>query len=190
MFGILSELIRYVIFMYLVLLMAYAQRDNNVFYNNQFVASHGFNSEDVEDIVTTPPEVLDFMEEVIENGIYYVDEDSEGFFSEGRGYFLQEPRLRQLRILPEDCKAPKIFNGAVRCVLKLDRGRRSAELDTADYGEGWSNYSAALNMTAWMFSHEESHATNRGDHDKCYCSLLATTDMQSFWFGFSLGLHT
>ena len=163
MFGILSELIRYVIFMYLVLLMAYAQRDNNIFYNNQFVANHGFNSEDVEDIVTTPPEVLDFMEEVIENGIYYVDEDSEGFFSEGRGYFLQEPRLRQFRMLPKYCKTPKVFHVAVRCVLKLDRGRRSAELDTADYGEGWSNYSAALNMTAWMFSHDESHATNRGN---------------------------
>ena len=65
MHKILSELIRYVIFMYLVLLMAYAQRDNNIFYNNQFVASHGFNLEDATDLVTTPPDVLDFMEEVI-----------------------------------------------------------------------------------------------------------------------------
>ena len=168
MHKILSELIRYVIFMYLVLLMAYAQRDNNIFYNNQFVASHGFNLEDANDLVTTPPEVFDFVKEVIENDLYDADEDNEGFFSEGRGYFLQEPRLRQFRMLPKYCKTPKVFNGTVKCFLKLDRGRRSAELDTADYGEGWSNYSAALNMTAWMFSRDQSHATNRGDHNSCF----------------------
>ena len=81
MHKILSELIRYVIFMYLVLLMAYAQRDNNVFYNNQLVANHGFNLGDANDLVTTPPQVLDFMEEMIENGLYDADEDNERFFS-------------------------------------------------------------------------------------------------------------
>ena len=176
MFGILSELIRYVIFMYLVLLMAYAQRDNNVFYNNQFVANHGFNSEDVEDMVSTPLEILDFMEEVIENGLYDADEDSEGFFSEGRGYFLQEPRLRQFRMVPTSCEAADALQGTVRCVQKLNRGNKlEARLETGDYDEDWSSYTQT-NMTAWLFDHSKFYASHRGKISAIFGIIMSLTD--------------
>ena len=162
MFNILSELVRYIIFMYLILLMAYARRDKFVYYNNKFVANHNLTRVVTTRFVKTPPDVCIFLEQTITRGLYDADPDSDGFFDEGHAYFVQEPRLRQFRMLPASCMAPTVFRGSLKCVEKLGRGGRGAELDTADYGESWNRHDLSLNMTEWIYERGEFYTNYRG----------------------------
>ena len=165
MFTILSELIRYAVFMYLVLLMAYARRDNNIFYNNQFMKHHNLTTVDATYFVKTPLNMLDFIEKLIENGLY--DNDTDGFFNEGHAFFVQEPRLRQFRVVPTLCEAPKIFGGAVRCIEKLG----PANLDTMSYGLGWSTDNTSQFMGEWVFEHAHEYHAYKGSA----CILVKST---------------
>ena len=166
-FRILSELVRYIIFIYLILLMAYARRSKFVYYNNRFVKTHGMTSANAADSVTTPPDVYDYLEDVIENGLYAVDvtnDNIKGFFNEERAFFLQEPRLRQFRMKPKSCKAPKVARDTVRCVQKLGHGdSRSGSLETGSFGEAWSEHVTPLNMTEWSYNFDDLFADYRGN---------------------------
>ena len=156
MFALLSELIRYAIFIYLVLLMAYARRDNQIFYNNDFVKRHGLTSDNASDAVSTPPDVIDYVEELIDDGLYADDVD--GFFNEQRAYFVQEPRLRQFRVMPMMCQTPKVLRGAVRCVEKLGRGN----LDTRNHGVEWGTTNASKLMGEWAFERSQDYPAYKG----------------------------
>ena len=157
MFTILSELIRYAVFMYLVLLMAYARWDHNIFYNNDFVKRHGLTTEDAADAVSTPPDVIDYVEELIDDGLYA--DNIDGFFNEERAYFLQVPRLRQFRVIPMTCKAPKVARDTVRCVQKL----RRSNLDTINHGVGWTAYNTSQLMREWAYERSHGYHEYKGD---------------------------
>ena len=166
MFRILSELVRYIVFIYLILLMAYARRDKHVYYNTRSVKAVGLTSADAAAAVSRPPDVYDYMLDVIASGLYASDMQNDvitGFFNEQRAYFLQEPRLRQFRMKPKSCEAPKVARDTVRCVQKLGHGNsRSGSLETGSFGEAWSEHVMSLNMTEWSYSFDDSFANYRG----------------------------
>ena len=56
---IIWEVVRYGIFMYLVSLLAFIQRDDNVFRLNNYVIGHGLAEDDID--VSQPPDVYDYL---------------------------------------------------------------------------------------------------------------------------------
>ena len=112
--------------------------------------------EDAADAVSTPPDVIDYVEELIDDGLYADDVD--GFFNEQRAYFVQEPRLRQFRVMPMMCQTPKILRGAVRCVEKLGR----ENLDTRNHGVEWGTTNASKLMGEWAFERSQDYPAYKG----------------------------
>ena len=116
MWGILKEILRFVFFVFLVLLLAYIQRDPNQFYTNRLMKTIGFEHENIESVVRTQADVWTFVSDVIDKGL--IDENSTNFFLNERGIFMSRPRLRQWRIKPGlSCRS---FVPTVDCKPRLD----------------------------------------------------------------------
>ena len=147
MHGIAWEIIRFLFFIYLVLLLAYSRVDSDVFYTKKYVQSFGINDDDAN--ISRQTEIYDFVQGLIDGDVYHYDRDTEGFFGDGRAIYLQEPRLRQFRTHDAHCTTPKLAKLSVRCIEKFTTDYNE---DVGRYREGWSPYHETLNMTEWTYN--------------------------------------
>ena len=130
MWAIVKEIARFIMFAFLVLLLAYIQRNPNQYFTNRFMKVIGFDEEYINSIVLKPPDVFDYVTDVIEKGV--IDANATNFFLNKRGVFITKPRLRQWRIKPnQTCLS---ITQRVRCKPRLET---RAYLDTRRYREGW-----------------------------------------------------
>lgn len=157
------EIVRHLMLMCLVFLLAYVQIDKHIFYNNRFVRMHGLNPHNAGNNVSKHTDIYDYLQMVIDNGLYHNDSSAEGFFNEKRAYFMQVPRVRQFRMNERRCKTPKAFSSMVKCIAKFTT--RAAQ-DVGAYGESWShNIQSPINTTAWMYNYNDTFAFYKGLFD-------------------------
>ena len=153
---IIWEVVRYGIFMYLVSLLAFIQRDDNVFRLNNYVIGHGLAEDDID--VSQPPDVYDYLADLIDDGLY--DPVVTRFFDEESAYFLIPPRLRQYRRQPLSfCVSPTQY---VRCIDKF-----SSHLeDRLSYSRGWRGYNTHDRFADWEYRYEENYPSHNSKSDE------------------------
>ena len=167
MFNIASEIIRYVVFIYLVVQVAYLQRSQNMFNNNVFMRKIGFDTEVAEE-VTSPLEIYDYIEGTLENGLY--DFDRSDFVGGQAAFFMQTPRMRQWRSRRTPCIGP-IPERKVHCIDKFDSIQTR---DTDAYGEAWIPISElnitedddTFRITPWTYNPNQNLGTYESKHSQ------------------------
>ena len=137
MYSLAAEILRFLVFMYFILLIVYGRRDRNVGLLNQYVYERGgFSSADI--AVTSPPDVYDFVQTLLDENLYSYDEDGNVLILE-TGYLFTALRLRQFRAHP-NATCDLSWAPGIRCSRKDD-------LDRNSYQPSWAGVDDSVNST-------------------------------------------
>ncbi|CAH2324536.1 polycystic kidney disease 1-like 2 [Pelobates cultripes] len=147
-FGLIREILAYLGFLWMLLLVAYGQRDPNSYYLNKHI-EHSFTS-DLEDVCSYKC-FFTWANTTLINNLYG---SYPGFVTDGNSKLVGTTRLRQLRVKRDSCPiVPALRN-------KIENCRSPYSLDTEDMGhyeENW-NVSSATNITetdtAWSYQNQ------------------------------------
>uniref|UniRef100_A0A8C8RBC5 Polycystic kidney disease protein 1-like 2 n=1 Tax=Pelusios castaneus TaxID=367368 RepID=A0A8C8RBC5_9SAUR len=144
-FALIREILAYLGFLWMLLLVAYGQRDPNSYYLNKHIESsftNGFQD------VYTYQDFFTWARTTLINKLYG---SYQGFITDGNSKLVGSARIRQVRVKGDTCPiAPKLRGSVQECHAPYSL---QAE-DTSDYGEHWNisafNNSSALN-SAWQY---------------------------------------
>ncbi|XP_028291886.1 polycystic kidney disease protein 1-like 2 [Gouania willdenowi] len=164
-FALFWEIITYLCFMWMLLLVAYGQRDPNAYFLNQHIrksfSGNTLNSLSISDVFTWANTSL------IDNlfGVY------PGFITDGNSKLVGNARLRQLRVQKNSCKISSYMNQLVSdCHAPYSWDTE----DTGFYEPGWhrivtdnstsssTNCSSSTSSSPWTYQTQEqlrSHPT-------------------------------
>ncbi|XP_026519500.1 polycystic kidney disease protein 1-like 2 [Terrapene carolina triunguis] len=152
-FALIREILAYLGFLWMLLLVAYGQRDPNSYYLNKHIESSftdGFRD------IYSYQDFFTWARTTLVNKLYG---SYQGFVTDGNSKLVGSARIRQVRVKGNTCPiAPKLQGSVQECHATYSP---QAE-DTSDYGEHW-NISAFDNSSdlssAW---HYQSQSKLRG----------------------------
>ncbi|XP_068117923.1 polycystin-1-like protein 2 [Hyperolius riggenbachi] len=155
-FALIREILAYLGFLWMLLLVAYGQRDPNSYYLNKHI-EHSFT--DGLGQVCSYQDFFTWANTTLINNLYG---SYAGFVTDGNSKLVGSARLRQLRVRKDSCPIASILRDTIndcRSPYTLDSE------DMEDYGERW-NSSASANDTeadfAWRYKSQSklrSHPT-------------------------------
>uniref|UniRef100_A0A4W3IMU0 Polycystin 1 like 2/pseudo n=1 Tax=Callorhinchus milii TaxID=7868 RepID=A0A4W3IMU0_CALMI len=136
-FGLIREILAYLGFLWMLLLVAYGQRDPNSYYLNKAIGnsfSHGFG-----DVLS----YSDFFKWANNTLISNLFGSYPGFVTDGNSNLVGSARIRQLRVKRSSCPVPaKLRNSMTECHTQYSLSNE----DLSDYGLHW-NTSASQNSS-------------------------------------------
>ncbi|KAK7938673.1 hypothetical protein WMY93_001999 [Mugilogobius chulae] len=127
-YALLTEILVYVCFMWMLLLVAYGERDPNAFYLNQHILS-SFSPD--QDQSLSLDQVFLWTRTTLLKGLYG---QYPGFITDGNSLLIGRARLRQVRVRGQSCRAPEELHFHQDCNLEFSWDWE----DTGDYGPGWT----------------------------------------------------
>ncbi|CAM2101117.1 unnamed protein product [Caretta caretta] len=137
-FALIREILAYLGFLWMLLLVAYGQRDPNSYYLNKHIESSftdGFRD------IYSYQDFFTWARTTLVNKLYG---SYQGFITDGNSKLVGSARIRQVRVKGNTCPiAPKLQGSVQECHATYSP---QAE-DTSDYGEHW-NISAFDNSSA------------------------------------------
>ncbi|XP_032626502.2 polycystin-1-like protein 2 [Chelonoidis abingdonii] len=144
-FALIREILAYLGFLWMLLLVAYGQRDPNSYYLNKHIESSftdGFRD------IYSYQDFFTWAKTTLVNKLYG---SYQGFITDGNSKLVGSARIRQVRVKGNTCPiAPKLQGSVQECHASYSP---QAE-DTSDYGEHW-NISAFDNSSelssAWQY---------------------------------------
>uniref|UniRef100_A0A8C3PDD2 Polycystin 1 like 2/pseudo n=1 Tax=Chrysemys picta bellii TaxID=8478 RepID=A0A8C3PDD2_CHRPI len=144
-FALIREILAYLGFLWMLLLVAYGQRDPNSYYLNKHIESSftdGFRD------IFSYQDFFTWARTTLVNKLYG---SYQGFITDGNSKLVGSARIRQVRVKGNTCPiAPKLQGSVQECHAMYSP---QAE-DTSDYGEHW-NISAFDNSSdlssAWQY---------------------------------------
>uniref|UniRef100_A0A8D0GTB2 Polycystin 1 like 2/pseudo n=1 Tax=Sphenodon punctatus TaxID=8508 RepID=A0A8D0GTB2_SPHPU len=152
-FALIREILAYLGFLWMLLLVAYGQRDPNSYYLNKHIESsftQGFQE------VFSYQDFFTWARSTLVNSLYG---SYQGFITDGNSKLVGSARIRQVRVKGDSCQiAPMLQLSVQECHAPYSFDTE----DTSDYGEHW-NVSAIDNSSelssAWQY---QSQSTLRG----------------------------
>nr|DBA16985.1 TPA: hypothetical protein GDO54_002506 [Pyxicephalus adspersus] len=144
-FALIREILAYLGFLWMLLLVAYGQRDPNSYYLNKHI---GDSFTDGIGAVFSYQDFFTWANTTLINNLYGT---YPGFVTDGNSKLVGSARLRQVRVKKDTCPVSSFLQSTIddcRAPYSLDRE------DIEHYGEGW-NSSAFTNATnadsAWYY---------------------------------------
>ncbi|XP_048825578.1 polycystic kidney disease protein 1-like 2 [Brienomyrus brachyistius] len=146
--GLIMEILAYLGFMWMLLLVAYGQRDPNAYFLNQHIQQSFANG--ISDMMSLNDVFMWTNTTLLSNlfGQY------PGFITDGNSMLVGNGRIRQVRVKRDSCPvSPSISSLAPDCQSLYSWDVE----DMGQYGPGWSQNSSAndtLNSSAWTYQSE------------------------------------
>uniref|UniRef100_K7F7G5 Polycystin 1 like 2/pseudo n=1 Tax=Pelodiscus sinensis TaxID=13735 RepID=K7F7G5_PELSI len=144
-FALIREILAYLGFLWMLLLVAYGQRDPNSYYLNKHIESSftdGFRD------IYTYQDFFTWARTTLVNKLYG---SYQGFITDGNSKLVGSARIRQVRVKGDTCLiAPKLQGSVHECHAPYSL---QAE-DTSDYGEHWniSGFDNSSDLSsAWQY---------------------------------------
>ncbi|XP_072309146.1 polycystin-1-like protein 2 [Eucyclogobius newberryi] len=127
-YALLTEILAYVCFMWMLLLLAYGQRDPNAFYLNRHILG---SFRPAEDQSLSLEQVFLWTQSTVLPSLYG---PYPGFITDGNSFLVGSARLRQLRVQGPSCRAPEAlhFHGDCNPTYSWDWE------DTGSYSPRWA----------------------------------------------------
>ncbi|XP_022098115.1 polycystic kidney disease protein 1-like 2 isoform X2 [Acanthaster planci] len=126
MFALLREIVGYFFFIWLVLIVAYSQRDRSSYYLTKHVRDVFFSSDEYHSISDFDG-FFEWADLTLLRGLYQGDDQTL--------FLISGVRLRQLRVRPELCHINRSVRGIIdRCTLSYSKDTE----DTGLYNNSWS----------------------------------------------------
>nr|XP_023646474.1 polycystic kidney disease protein 1-like 2 [Paramormyrops kingsleyae] len=144
-YGLIMEILAYLGFMWMLLLVAYGQRDPNAYFLNQHIQQSFTNG--TSDMMSLN-EVFMWTNTTLLSNLFG---QYPGFITDGNSKLVGNGRIRQVRVKRDSCPvSPSISSLVPDC-----QGLYSWDVeDMGQYGPGWSQNSSAsgtINSTAWTY---------------------------------------
>uniref|UniRef100_A0A8C3RV23 Polycystic kidney disease protein 1-like 2 n=2 Tax=Chelydra serpentina TaxID=8475 RepID=A0A8C3RV23_CHESE len=144
-FALIREILAYLGFLWMLLLVAYGQRDPNSYYLNKHIESSftdGFRD------IYSYQDFFTWARTTLVNKLYG---SYQGFITDGNSKLVGSARIRQVRVKGNTCPiAPKLQGSVQECHATYS----SQAEDTSDYGEHWniSTFDNSSDLSsAWQY---------------------------------------
>uniref|UniRef100_A0ABM5EUS9 Polycystin-1-like protein 2 n=1 Tax=Pogona vitticeps TaxID=103695 RepID=A0ABM5EUS9_9SAUR len=152
-FALIREILAYLGFLWMLLLVAYGQRDPNSYYLNKHI--EGSFTDGFQDVLSYQ-DFFKWARTTLVNNLYG---PHPGFITDGNSKLVGGARLRQVRVKGNTCPiAPKLQATVGECHAAYSF---DAE-DTADYGEQWNRSSLDNSSDLGSAWHYQSQSKLRG----------------------------
>ena len=147
MYSLIAEIVRFLVYMYFILLIVYGRRDRNVALLNLHVYDVGFAKDSID--IARVPDVYDFVQQLLDDQLFTEDALGNVLVLE-TGYLLSPIKLRQFRMRPQ-ARCDVSYSSRIRCVDK-------SKLDRADYTPSWldADLNGTYKDTEWSYNSGEN----------------------------------
>ena len=152
--ALISEVVRYVIFTYLVLVLAYSKRDPALYHQNKFIKQVTMSIDGIH--LNSIEDTWEYFHSVVNNGLFA--EHLEGYFNSESSFFTVTPRLRQFRSESSRRCTSKVATQHVRCFDKTSFDRRfyDAEWTLPSLNQSFPN------IPEWLFNRKTDYPEHTG----------------------------